>query len=201
MGDNERTALQELAEIAPGPSGSLLDGLGTAPDGVPVVTPSDITSSNQVDPRTLRTLPHDEAAGLDRFRLRPGDIVVVRQGSLGRITLIGPALAGALYNSSCARVRCHNQRVLPEYLYAYLSSSAMQEELLNRALQGTVPSLNAAILGELPVVLPPLDKQHRVVAVVSDVDELARIHRATVDRLDVLKQALLDDLLDGGRYA
>lgn len=198
VGGNERIALRELAEITPGPSGSLLDSLGDASDGVPVVTPSDITGGSQVDTRTLRRLPDDDANRLGRFTLREDDIIVVRQGSLGRLAMVGPELAGALYNSSCARVRSGDHRVLPRYLFAYLSSSAVHKEIHQRALQGTVPSINAALLGDLPVILPPLETQEQVVAVVADVDELTLIHRATADRLEIIKQALLDDLLMEG---
>ncbi|MEU8238526.1 restriction endonuclease subunit S [Actinoplanes missouriensis] len=188
--------LGELADITPGPSGSLLDRLGDEPDGVAVVTPSDITDRNTVDPRNLRRLPHDEAARLDRFNLQQGDIVLVRQGSLGRFALIGPQPEAWLYNSSCARVRSVDRRVLPEFLALYLSSPSAQEEISRRALQGTVQSLNVRILQELPVVLPSLDRQHDAVAVIADVDELARIHRESANSLDVLKLALLADFLD-----
>ncbi|WP_181320379.1 restriction endonuclease subunit S [Saccharothrix carnea] len=196
MTEGERVTLGELAEITPGPSGSLLDKLGDEPDGVPVVTPSDITDQHHVDTRKLRRLPYNEVARLDRFTLRQGDIVLVRQGSLGRLALIEPQLEGWLYNSSCARVRSLGHLVLPEYLCLYLSSSAVQEEMLRRALPGTVQSLNAKILGNLPVVLPPLDRQRELVEIIADIDELALVHRETADRLDILKLALLDDFLD-----
>jgi len=192
---DERIALGELADITPGPSGSLLDKLGDEPDGVPVVTPSAITDRHQVDTRKLRRLPYGQAARLGRFTLRQDDIVLVRQGTLGRLALIGRTSDGWLYSSSCARVRSCDDRVLPEYLWVYLSSTAGQEELARRALQGTVQSLNAKILGNVPVVLPPLDRQRAVTAIVADLDELASVHRDTADRLDVLRTTLLDDLL------
>ncbi|MBF6183324.1 restriction endonuclease subunit S [Nocardia otitidiscaviarum] len=198
MTNNDRPTLRDLADVTSGPSGSLLEKLGDEPDGVPVVTPTDIVGWNQVDARKLRRLPNDVAQRLKRFRLEGGDIVLVRQGSLGRLTVVGPNLEGALYNSSCARVRRRDQRVLPEYLGLYLSSPAMQEEMLRRALPGTVQSLNAAILGSLPVKVPPIDRQHDVVAAINDIDELARIHRATADRLDLLKRTVLENVLDEG---
>ncbi|MFE3194312.1 restriction endonuclease subunit S [Nocardia sp. NPDC059240] len=192
----EHVALRDLVEITPGPSGSLLGKLDSEPDGVPVVSPSDIVGWNHVNWRKLRRLPEDEAARLERFRLQRDDIVLVRQGSLGRLALIGPNLERALYSSSCARVRGRGNRLLPEYLSLYLSSPSMQDEMLKRAGRGTVPSINAKSLGSLPVVVPPLDRQREVVAAISDIDELALIHRETADRLDVLKFALFDDFLD-----
>lgn len=190
--------LKDLAEITPGPSGSLLGKIDSEPDGVPVVNPSDIAGWNRVNWRKLRRLPESDAERMERFRLRRGDIVLVRQGSLGRLALVGPQLERALYNSSCARVRRRDDRVLPEYLCLYLSSPAMQDEMLKRARQGTVPSINASSLGSLPVMVPPMDKQHDVVTAISDIDELARIHRETADHLDVLGRTLFDDFLDRG---
>ncbi|WP_174187414.1 restriction endonuclease subunit S [Nocardia barduliensis] len=199
MTDDERIPLDQLAVITAGPSGSLLDKLGDEPDGVPVVTPIDIVSWNRVDTRNLRRLSYEEGDRLDRFKLRQGDIVIVRQGSLGKLALIGQELEGALYNSSCVRVRTRDHQVTPEYLALYLSSISMQDEMLRRARGGTVPSVNAKILGGLPVVSPPLDRQHDMVSVIGDIDQLALVHRETADHLDVLKRTLLDDFLNEAR--
>ena len=84
--------------------------------------------------------------------------------------------------------------MLPEYLWVYLSSTAAQEEMTRRALPGTVPSLDA-VLGNVPVLVPPLDRQRVPIAAVVDIEELASIHRDTADRLDALTTTLLDDLL------
>lgn len=198
VAEDERIALGELVEITPGPSGSLLDKLGDETNGVPVVSPSDITDHHQVDSRKLRRLPHREAARLDRFSLQEGDIILVRQGSLGRLALISFGQHGWLYNSSCVRVRSRDDRVMPEYLCLYLSAPAVQEELIGRALPGTIQSLNAKMFGDIPVVLPPSDRQRDLVALISDIDELTLVHRKTADHLDALKLSLLDDFLGEG---
>ena len=84
MASDEQIRLRDLGEITAGPSGSLLDRLNDGPDGIPVVSPSDITDRHTVDTRRLRRVPWDDAKKLARFSLQEGDIVVVRQGSLGR---------------------------------------------------------------------------------------------------------------------
>ncbi|WP_157740062.1 restriction endonuclease subunit S [Micromonospora narathiwatensis] len=198
MSKAERVLLGDLAEVTPGPSGSLLDQLGNELDGVPVVTPSDIDDRHQVDARKIRRLPHNQAARLGRFTLRQGDIVLVRQGSLGKLALIDGHFGGWLYNSSCARVRSRDPAVLPEYLCLHLSSPAAQEEMFRRALPGTVQSLNAKILGGLPIMVPSLDRQHDVIAAVADIDELTLVHRETARRLDAVRRALLADVFSEG---
>ena len=91
---NERISSGELAEITSGPSGSHLEKLGDVPGGVPVVTPSAITDQHRVDTRKLRTLPYEQATRLDRFTLRQDDIVLVRQGTLGKLALDRPRQTG-----------------------------------------------------------------------------------------------------------
>lgn len=193
--DEEQVPLKELAEITAGPSGSLLDRLGNDPDGVPVVSPSDITDRHEVDIRKLRRLPQEDAARLHRFALRKDDIVVVRQGSLGRLALVGPQRETWLYNSSCFRIRPRSARVLPGYLTVYLSFPPVQEKLVSQAVPGTVHSLNSTILGDLPITVPLLERQRDIVAVVADIDEMVQIQRNTADRLEALRLSILDDYL------
>ena len=72
-----------------GPSSALLENLHDGPDGVPVVTPPDITDEHGIDPRRVRRVPWDETEKkLSRFELRQGDVLYVRQGTLGRLALV-----------------------------------------------------------------------------------------------------------------
>ncbi|GLY64748.1 restriction endonuclease subunit S [Amycolatopsis taiwanensis] len=194
--DEKQVPLKELVEITAGPSGSLLDRLGSDPDGVPVISPSDITEHHRVDTRKLRRLPETDAAKLSRFALRGGDLVVVRQGSLGRLALIRSQREAWLYNSSCFRLRPRNNRVLPEYLTLYLSFPPVQEELLNRAVPGTVQSLNSSVLGELSITVPPVERQQEIVAVVGDIEDVVQVHRDTADRLEDLRLSILGDFFE-----
>src|SRR5687767_9875171 len=101
--EEAQVLLHDLLAITPAPSGSLLDRLGDHPDGVPVVSPSDITDRYQVTPQNLRRLPWKDAEKLRRYLLREGDIVVVRQGALGRLARIEHSQEMWLYSSSCIR--------------------------------------------------------------------------------------------------
>jgi type I restriction enzyme, S subunit len=194
--DEPQIPLKDLAEITAGPSGSLLDRLSGDPEGIPVVSPSDITDRHDVDTRRLRRLPRKHSAKLERFTLREDDLVIVRQGSLGRLALVGPLREKWLYSSSCIRVRLRSSRILPQYLTLYLSFPPVQEELHSRAAPGTVQSLNSAALEALPITVPPVSRQRDVVAVVADIDELAGVHRKTADHLDTLRLSILGDFIE-----
>ncbi|MEV7286925.1 restriction endonuclease subunit S [Streptomyces sp. NPDC093252] len=192
--------LGSLCEVAAGPSGSLLDSLNDGPDGTPVIAPPDLTDHHTVDTRRLRRVPWSVAKRLSRFALREGDLLVVRQGTLGRLALIKAEHATWLYGSACLRIRPQRELVLPEYLVSYLSYPPVQRALLGQALPGTVPSLNSTTLNTLPVTLPPLVRQHAVVEALTDVDARIRIQRKMADRLEALRPAIFGELIQGTRH-
>ncbi|GAB1336557.1 hypothetical protein ACE1SV_31470 [Streptomyces sp. E-15] len=192
-----RLPLSCCCEVTAGPSGSLLDNLNDGPDGVPVIAPPDITEQHTVDTRRLRRLPRPRAERLARFALQAGDILLVRQGTLGRLALIGSGQTGWFYSSSCLRVRPDQALVLPEYLAAYLTHPPVQRELVTKAQSGTVPSLNSAMLQALPVALPPLSRQRDVVDALADIDEQIDVQRKMLDRLTALRPSVFDQLTRG----
>jgi type I restriction enzyme S subunit len=195
----KKIQLGQLGEITAGPSGSLLDNLHDGPDGVPVISPSDLAERNAIDGRHVRRVPWERAGKLARFALQEGDLLVVRQGSLGRLGLVSEEQANWLYSSSFLRVRPRRNVVLPEYLVSYLSYAPVQRELLSRALPGTIPSLNSAMLNQLSIVVPPVERQRAVIEVLADVDSQIAIQRAIADRLDTLKSAIFAEMIEGAK--
>lgn len=187
--------LGELSDVTAGPSGSSLENLREGPDGVPVISPPDITEDHTVEIRRVRRIPPEDARKLARFAVREGDILMVRQGALGRLALISAEQAAWLYNSSCLRIRPRRDLVLPEYLASYLSYPPVRKQLLSQAMAGTVPYLNSATLKELSVVVPSIDQQRAVIDTIADIDAQIEIQRAIASRLGVLRSAIFGDMI------
>ncbi|MCY9784197.1 restriction endonuclease subunit S [Nocardiopsis sp. EMB25] len=197
-GENGRERLGEIARVKAGPSGAHLKELGDHPDGIPVVTPADFTDDHRVDPRHLRRVPRSHEPKLASYVLEAGDLLVVRQGSLGRLALIEPGQVGWVYGSSCLRVRLNPQTpVMPEYLAAYLSQPQTMEALRKPALSGTVPSFNAAALRDLDVVVPPWGLQGEIVDTLTDMNAAITAKRAVVERMEALRPSVFAALLEG----
>lgn len=195
---NERMSMRLglLSEITAGPSGSLLDNLQEGPDGVPVISPSNLTERRTIDGRHVRRVPWDDTRKLARFALEEGDLLVVRQGSLGRLGLISKAQENWLYSSSLLRVRPRRDVVLPEYLASFLSYAPVQRELLSQALPGTVPSLNSAMLDHLSITVPSVERQRAIIEVLTDIDSQITIQRAIADRLETIKSAIFGEMIE-----
>lgn len=197
-----QSSLGILCEITPGPSGTLQGELTEAVDGVPVLTPPEITQRNTVDARTVRCISHEHAETLGRFRLAAGDLVCVRQGSLGRLALVDAQQAGWLYGSACMRLRVRRNtagvEILPAYLLRYLAHPPVRDWLLARANPGTVPTINTSAIADVPVAVPPVARQRAIAGALTAIDEQAESYQQSLQRLEQLRPALFAEFLGDG---
>lgn len=193
---NRRLPLGEIAEVKAGPSGALLKELGDIPGGIPVVTPAEFSADHRIDPRSVRSIPDAKRARAAAYMLEPGDVLIVRQGALGRVALTDPGQVGWIYGSSCLRIRLsRTAQVFPEYLVAYLAQPDIMELLRGTALSGTVPSFNAEALRSLEVVVPSRRTQLRIVHTLEDMDAAISAKKAVVERMEALRPSVFTALL------
>ncbi|MEW2300995.1 restriction endonuclease subunit S [Streptomyces sp. NPDC006655] len=197
--------LGDVCEVAPSPSSDLLPPLTLDGKGPAVVTPADITDAGGVAVPGLRRLPGtpgDEF--LARFRLLPGDIVVVRLGAVGRVGLVDGAARGGwvsappgmlVYHSSCIRLRPDSERVEPSFLAAYLAHPPVADHMVSRAHLGTVPMLTAGVLRDLPVFLPPMHRQKLMAKALREVGEQMDLYHRMIGKLGAQKEGMLGRML------
>jgi type I restriction enzyme S subunit len=199
-------ALGEVCEVAPGPSSDLLPPLASDGRGPAVVTPADMTGAGGVAVPGLRRMPEMPGGEfLERFRLRSGDLVVVRLGAVGRVALVDRATHGGpisatsgmwVYHSSCVRLRPDLGRVEPGFLSAYLAHPPVVDQLVSRAHVGTVPMLTASVLRDLPVFLPPLHRQRAMAGALREVGEQMDICHRMIGKLGAQREGMLGRMLE-----
>ncbi|WP_236258656.1 restriction endonuclease subunit S domain-containing protein [Streptomyces hygroscopicus] len=203
MPRHERRPLGELCDIVPGPSGGLLEELSTGIEGVPVISPPDLTGHQTVDTSRVRRVSKETADSLaTRYRLREGDVVLVRQSTtgLGRQALVTREQQGWLFATSCLRIAVTSDRLLPSYLLHYLGHAPVRRWLSNRANPGqAVETLTTANLAQLPVLLPGLDSQQALAGALDEINTQLRTHEELSRRLGLLSRAVLTAQLGDAR--
>lgn len=60
-----------------------------------------------------------------------------------------------------------------------------------------MPNLNNTVLGRLPVVCPPIDKQREIVAILDAIDRKIELHKRKRTALEELFKTLLHKLMTG----
>ncbi|MGW5774478.1 N-6 DNA methylase [Streptomyces sp. NPDC003863] len=197
-----RRVLEDAAEGLPeapalllaGPSGSLIRADHYVDDGgVPVVMPKDLTGSG-FSTAGIRCISERQARGLERFRLRPGDLVLARRGELGRAAVVREEQHGWVCGTGCFLLR-PPAGLDPDYFAAYLRGPEARTWLEAHSTGSMkMKTISLGVLGDLPVVLPSLATQRAIAGTMARLDAHERLLREQLD----LTRRIRRDALNGG---
>ena len=121
--------------------------------------------------------------------LRAGDILFAAKGRTNRaivVPKVGPAVAASTFFV----LRPKPSDVLPEFLAWYLNTAPAQAHFQSCSLGTNIRIISKSCLGPLGLPLPPLDTQHRIIAL----DRLAREERHLTAALAERKARLVEAL-------
>jgi type I restriction enzyme S subunit len=189
------------APVLTGPFGTSLGRFDFTTDGVAVLTIGCITSKG-IDTTKAPRVSEAKAATLSRYALRPGDVLFSRMATVGRAAVVNEATAGSLINYHLMRLRLATAQIRPDFLVLLCrGSSAIQRHLRDVNHGVTRPGVNTKELLAMPVALPPLPDQDKVIAQFQEVTEMSdcasdEIQRAGA-RASVLRSVVLAAALSG----
>lgn len=164
------------------------------PGGVPVVKVENIMDGviNQED--LLHTDPeiHEQ---YKRAELTEGDLLFTIRGTVGRMAFVPEELEGGNLTQDTARIRINgaNPRFVRYYFETATPNNYFERHTKGQAVQG----INLEDLREVPVHLPSEEEQNRIVEILDSHTEQIRTERNYRNRLQRLKQGLMQDLLSG----
>ena len=86
----------------------------------------------------------------------------------------------------------HKENIIPQFLYYIITSQAVIEELqmLAESRSGTFPQITFTELAKLPIELPPLSHQAKIVRFLKSLDDKIEVNRRINDNLEQQAQAL-----------
>lgn len=194
------TRLGEVVEpdggLQTGPFGSQLHASDYVREGIPVVMPRDL-AGNVISGDISAHVSAETAAELERYRLRPGDILFARRGQIGRCALVSSAQDGWLCGTGCLRARLASS-VSPEFLIHLLQWPATVAWMTENAVGQTMQNLNTKILGALPLSIPALSTQIKIAEILGSVDTTIAASRRVIEQTATVKEGFLRRLLSQG---
>jgi type I restriction enzyme S subunit len=125
---------------------------------------------------------------------RIGDMLFTTEAPLGNIAIVDIAEKFAL----AQRVICfqlHDQAI-GTYLKIAVMSEQVQEQLINAATGMTATGIKASKLKEIPVPIPPLAEQHRIVAKVDELMALCDQLKSRITDSNQLQKKMADVLVE-----
>ena len=171
--------------------------------GIRTLTLTAVTRGEFVDAHTKLT-----EANADRVRqlwLEPGDILIERSNTpelVGTAALYGGPTDWAIFPDLLIRVRVSDE-IRPEFLELVLKRRPARRyfQAAAEGLAGSMPKIDQSDVERLPVPVPPLEEQRRIVAEVerqlSLVDALAAAVDAALRRSAALRRAILERAFAG----
>lgn len=166
-------------------------------NGVPFLRGQNVRE-NRFDPDGLLHVGNEFHRKLSKSALRPGDLAIVRSGSVG-VTCVIP---DSLPDSNCSDlVLVQRPRgFIPQYGAYYMNSLAKRHIAAGKVGVALI-HFNTKSVAALDVPLPPLAEQKRIVAEVerrlSVVEEMEATVEANLQRATRLRQSILQKAFKG----
>ena len=136
--------------------------------------------------------PPDNAEAV-RTKVKDGDLLISITADLGRTGVVTKEIAdhGAYINQHLTCIRLNREKLNPLYVAYYMESSAGKMQFNAKNQAGVKAGLNFNAINSLKLVVPPVEKQDLFVEFVSQTDKSKLTIWQSLDKLEVLKKALM----------
>lgn len=125
----------------------------------------------------------------------PGTLMVAMYGSIGKLGITG--IECCTNQAIAFAKKLHG--VSTKYMFYYMAM--MKPKLIAMGKGGTQKNISQTVLKSLDVIVPPLDKQERIVARIeelfSELDNAVETLKATKTQLEIYRQAVLKEAFEG----
>lgn len=160
---------------------------------------TDIDSDGNLKQDGAKSIFEEDAAP---YILEDGDILLARSGAtVGKAFLYKKCYGLSAYAGYLIRAKFDNSRILPEYFMYFTNSSTYLDWKNSVFIQATIQNISAEKYGYLPIPLPSIDEQKRIVneldLICKYMDSLVEIKYKEIHALQELKAVIISDVVTG----
>ncbi len=128
-----------------------------------LVTGTDFTSSNTVNFDTCVYVTEDRYEQDKKIQLQEGDILITKDGTLGKVAQVIGLPKPATLNGGVFVVRPKEDNLEKRYILHYLLSSHFQKVVEQQKTGSTISHLTQRLFSRLRIPVPPIDIQREIV--------------------------------------
>lgn len=169
------------------------------PQGLPMLSAINITN-NQIEFSTFRLItPGSFAEENRRTKVAPGDVLLTIVGAIGRAAVVPAQTTPFTLQRSVAVLS--PIIVEPRFLMFQLEAPRLSRYLNDNARGTAQKGVYLKTLGQMPIWLPPLREQHRIVAKIeelfSELDKGVESLNTAREQLKIYRQSVLKAAFEG----
>ena len=196
----EKVKLGDIAaSVQTGPFGSQLHQSDYSEFGTPVVMPKDMIGGKILEDSIAR-VEEQHVNRLSRHKVNVGDILYARRGDVGKCALVTENEKGWLCGTGCLKVTIDFSKANPKFVFYQLQKPETVGWVEKHAVGATMLNLNTGILESIPIELPKLNEQNKIVDILSAYDNLIENNQKQIKLLEEAAQRLYKQWFIDLRY-
>lgn len=187
--------------IVDGPFGSNLktsDYISDSIGGVPVLTTKNL--EGDYSDNKVRFISKQKFEELKRSQVNPGDILVAKIGSIGKVGIYPKNARTAIIPANLLKFTV-SEDVVFKYVFYYLNSTQLQNKIKKISTATAQPAFNVTKFRRLPIPLPPRLAQQAIVSKIeelfSELDKAVEQLKTAQKQLKSYRQAVLKWAFEG----
>lgn len=123
----------------------------------------------------------------DKFIAKENDVIFTRTGQVG---LVFRGQRGVVHNNCFTVTTKDNELLLQEFIFYALQEKAFYEEAISRATGAAQPDLPHGAFNSIPIFLPCIKKQKKIVDILQAYDDLIENNQKQIKLLEEAAQRL-----------
>ena len=133
----------------------------------------------------------------EKYRLRDGDIVLARTGSVGRSYLYDSNDGELIYAGYLIKASIDCKKCDPRYVAYHFHTARYWSWVAKMSKRSAQSGINSKEYASFVIPLPPLDEQLAIADTLSALDTEISALTAEHSKLSAIRQAAINDLLSG----
>jgi len=178
--------------IISGPFGSNIGSRYFVESGIPVIRGNNLKAdmTRFIDDGFV-FLTLEKATELNTWAER-NDLIFTAAGTIGQVGIIPKNSKYEKYiiSNKQLRLRVNESIIRPLFAFYWFSCPIMVSYIQQRNTGSTIPLINLSVLRSLPIPVPPIDIQDRVINIVGSLDSKIALNRSMNTTIEAIGQAL-----------
>ena len=186
----EQKVLGDIStSIQTGPFGSQLHQSDYSDEGIPVVMPKDLIRG-MVSEESIAQISKEHVERLSKHKIKAGDILYSRRGDVGKCAFASEREIGWICGTGCLKVSVDREKADPQFIFYQLQKAETIGWVINHAVGSTMLNLNTSILSAVPIDVPEIETQRKIVKILSSYDFLIKNNQKQIKLLEEAAQRL-----------
>lgn len=160
---------------------------------------ADFGDKTRIEGKQLGFITIDEQIS-DELYLKNDDIVFVRSNGnkalIGRSALIIIDNEAVSYSGFCIRARLRTQTLNPTFMSSLLNIPSVRKTITSSGQGCNISNLNQKSLGELSIILPPLDSQNEFAQKIEAIEKQKELVKRSIVETEMLFKSRMDYWFD-----